>query len=664
MSTMLRNFMPAKVRSNAGCWTCRLRRKKCDEQRPVCDACQALEITCHFEDEKPAWMDGGPLQKEMADNIKAQVKKQASQRRDRKYMELLESGTRGVQLGPNDEPISQPPPPRQGLSFKSSTSHLRSKISSSHLRLSNAHRRMMNGGGMREPSMPPAPHSDSDPNSQSSGAENGFTPPSSHTSGASPPGDAAWSSPIIERKLANDDGGPDVDVHFIMMYLDYVFPYLFPFYRPPVLSGGRGWILDILQCNKSVYYTAISLAAYFFGIVLANGDKSHTECTDRMARKLQTQLELGLRELQKEMRQINSSQTGFNMTEGLIVMQAIVQMVVFEVATSNGDNWKVHLDAAIALFFQVLPKAEDWIETLHGLYTPRWPPPSMGIRRPWSTNQAALRFYTANLVNMDVMSAVSLERPPRLRAYQDTIIPAWFSNECRENAQTAGPLFMEEFTGLHNWIVQMIGDVATLDAWKKEQTKAGTLSPDELVSRGQVMADAIRGSLQTMETERANNESFDLQAMMSMIVEDPMPELPQITGEGRKDNQPSTTNHNKVWLEGVLVYLYVVVFGWQPEHPDIRRYVVSMTETLSGLPRGACIRGMAWPFCIAGCLSPPEDEDKFRAMVKRLGPLEVFGTVKEAAEIQEKVWQCRDHLDESWDVSKCLRILGHRSLLI
>jgi len=68
--------------------------------------------------------------------------------------------------------------------------------------------------------------------------------------------------------------------------------------------------------------------------------------------------------------------------------------------------------------------------------------------------------------------------------------------------------------------------------------------------------------------------------------------------------------------------------------------------------------------CVCGCLSPEEDEPAYRAMGERLGPLKIFGTVKEALEIMEKVWSMRGQLDESWDVSKCLNILGHGVLLI
>ena len=622
--SMLRNFLSVKVRSTGGCWTCRLRRKKCDERRPVCDGCAALEITCHFDDDKPAWMDGGARQREMADSIKAQVKKQASQRRDRKYMEMLESGTHNVHIG-----------------------------------------RLPTDADSRD-------ETDTDPPSHASRNEGGPTPPSSRTSGASPqaPPQAAsqvpWTSNLLELQGAQQDqhhlcGGSEADVHFIMIYLDYIFPYLFPYYRPPVLSGGRGWVLDILQRNKSVYYTAMSLAAYFFGVLLASGDRSHDDCVSGMARQLQHQLELGLRELQKEMLRINHGPEGSDIGEQLIVMQAITQMVVFEVATSNGDNWRVHLDAAIALFFKILPEPNQWSETLDRFSTSSWPTPAMGPRRPWSTKQAALRFFTANLINMDVMSSISLERQPRLRAYQDDVIPGCYSNDCRTSGQTAGPLFMEDFVGLHNWLVQMIGDIATLDAWKKEHIKVGTLQTAELLSRGQILADALCACLGSLDLQKVPS---DPHAMDDSIVEDPLAQLRSPASHSISELQPAAAMQNKIWVHGVMLYLYTVLYGWQPEQADIKQSTSTLTELLTSLPRGTCLRGMVFPFCVGGCLSPPEDEDKYRGMMQRLGPLRVFGTVKDAWEIMEKVWSCREQVDETWDVAKCLRILGHRTLLI
>lgn len=68
------------TRSFNGCWTCRLRRKKCDERKPVCKQCAGLRVPCHSSAAKPAWMDGGIQQEEMAQRLKRQVRSQALRR--------------------------------------------------------------------------------------------------------------------------------------------------------------------------------------------------------------------------------------------------------------------------------------------------------------------------------------------------------------------------------------------------------------------------------------------------------------------------------------------------------------------------------------------------------------------------------------------------------
>ncbi|KAL4950358.1 fungal-specific transcription factor domain-containing protein [Aspergillus filifer] len=62
------------TRSKHGCWTCRLRKKKCDEHRPRCQTCESLSITCYGYGEKPEWMDNGPQEKAVAEGIKQIVK--------------------------------------------------------------------------------------------------------------------------------------------------------------------------------------------------------------------------------------------------------------------------------------------------------------------------------------------------------------------------------------------------------------------------------------------------------------------------------------------------------------------------------------------------------------------------------------------------------------
>ncbi|ANB12968.1 C6 transcription factor [Sugiyamaella lignohabitans] len=44
-------------RSSNGCWTCKKRKKKCDETYPLCQRCIKAKITCFGYGEKPAWFE-------------------------------------------------------------------------------------------------------------------------------------------------------------------------------------------------------------------------------------------------------------------------------------------------------------------------------------------------------------------------------------------------------------------------------------------------------------------------------------------------------------------------------------------------------------------------------------------------------------------------------
>lgn len=73
--------MSIPARSKGACWTCRLRRKKCDEGQPICSTCTTLSVDCYGYDPKPAWADGGILQKEKAEELRCAIKTASSQKR-------------------------------------------------------------------------------------------------------------------------------------------------------------------------------------------------------------------------------------------------------------------------------------------------------------------------------------------------------------------------------------------------------------------------------------------------------------------------------------------------------------------------------------------------------------------------------------------------------
>lgn len=99
-----------KLRSTTGCWTCRLRRKKCDEEQPICSTCATHDLTCFNGKEKPRWMDGRNNEKEQLEKIKNLVKKSAEEKRQRRASKLRQQRSLSVsQIEMPPKAPTQPP---------------------------------------------------------------------------------------------------------------------------------------------------------------------------------------------------------------------------------------------------------------------------------------------------------------------------------------------------------------------------------------------------------------------------------------------------------------------------------------------------------------------------------------------------------------------------
>ncbi|EER22958.1 Fungal Zn binuclear cluster domain containing protein [Coccidioides posadasii C735 delta SOWgp] len=59
-------------RSRSGCFTCRLRRKKCDEGKPVCKACRNLKLKCEYK--RPMWWGNNDQRRNHKELIKELIK--------------------------------------------------------------------------------------------------------------------------------------------------------------------------------------------------------------------------------------------------------------------------------------------------------------------------------------------------------------------------------------------------------------------------------------------------------------------------------------------------------------------------------------------------------------------------------------------------------------
>ncbi|KAI1169596.1 fungal-specific transcription factor domain-containing protein [Nemania sp. FL0916] len=98
-------------RTKTGCYSCRIRRKKCDEAKPHCLACSSRGIDCLGYDAKPAWMAGLGSWQEILESEEAKaIRKSAGtayklrRSRQRRVIEKTSQETRdGLPSGEFDE---------------------------------------------------------------------------------------------------------------------------------------------------------------------------------------------------------------------------------------------------------------------------------------------------------------------------------------------------------------------------------------------------------------------------------------------------------------------------------------------------------------------------------------------------------------------------------
>ncbi|KAI1119009.1 fungal-specific transcription factor domain-containing protein [Nemania sp. NC0429] len=649
-----------KLRSSQGCWTCRLRRKKCDEARPVCAACDSLQINCHYSDTKPEWMDGGVREKQMADELKVMVKKKAMERREKKWSQLPTL----ADLSPSSHPQQQQNQPQQ----------------------------------QQEPQVvdhPMEEAGDPSPSDNTSGSGSG-TPPSETTplsraetndtsrgSSSPPPSSVpSWRAQIRPVTDSFPENKSEVEVSFTMIYLDHVVPFLFPFYRPCLLQSSRGWMLVLLMKNRALFHTALSLANWLFAVVLDSMDGTHGDCKLANWAELQAHQETAIQALQADIRALNERGVANAFRESISCLQSVVQLLEFEAAMADASSWPVHHDAAVVLFDELVThhaSAADragapttpWASILDRIGGPYRRIPLGAGRQLLTSDQSAYQFYTAYLLWIDVIAATANGEVPRLRKHHAELL-----------AGDVPRVLLDEYVGCYSWAVLEVAEVARLAAWKREQQSNGSLSMVDLVKQLCVVRTRL---LQRMETlspppspsscssscpsaadhNRASN-IYDPSAHHPVTPYSGFHEMHAMSLEAHRGS-PAVDLHTRIWAQATITYLFVVASGLQPTLPEIRASVGATIDLFRALPSPLAVRTLVWPFAVTGCLCLKEQEPFFVGLVDAMGAMQVFGTVKEALRIMQVVWKLKDDQciePQMWDIATCFSLLGHRSLLI
>jgi C6 transcription factor Pro1 len=318
--------MSETLRSNAGCWTCRVRRKKCDEAHPACLTCTSLHIPCYGYGPKPVWMDRGAKEREIAKSLRNTVKQTIS----------LQRVHRSRQSSEASETVSHEPTP------------------SSHSNEASSHAVSSAQDILVPDIILPESHRSTDRSNTSSPFNESPSPrlfgsqgcPTSlrdinHPSLAAAAIARSIRNEAFDLVLTNSSWSAlplqfeEDQASLLMHFFDHVLPLQFRFYNPSISEGGRGWLLSILTRTKPLYHVALSLAAYHQQSILVRVNQ--IPCTASL-RKLEERHIECIKALRCHLEQFPIGPQANTCEMNIEIMACIALLIALEVSLACSDS--------------------------------------------------------------------------------------------------------------------------------------------------------------------------------------------------------------------------------------------------------------------------------------------------------------------------------------
>ncbi|KAE9372776.1 hypothetical protein N431DRAFT_376065, partial [Stipitochalara longipes BDJ] len=570
------------ARSNGGCWTCRVRRKKCDETHPTCLTCTSLHIPCYGYGPKPTWMDRGAKEREVAKSLRNAVKQTISLQRMRQSLQSSDASetashgpeppSRPNEASPYDVPSSQDVPVTNVMLSEGLSSAKENNTSSPF----NGSASPRTVGSQDCHTSPLNPNSPSLAVGEIAGVTHNESLDLILTSNN-------WS--VLPLQFEEDQAS------LLMHFFDHVLPLQFRFYNPSILEGGRGWILSILTRTKPLYHVALSLAAYHQQSILVRSNQ--IPCTASL-RKLEERYIECIKALRCHLEQFPIGPEANTCETNIEIMACIALLIALDLFRGDTNHWQMHLKAASSLSFKF---QRDQLREC-----------------PLSkTRRLAVEFFAGVITWYDVLSCASTGQRP-------------FSNFGDINEDAFIPIQFDKLMGCESWVVHLIAEIATLSKWKRRMEATGTLSTWELVRR--VTDIELRLETGLSNVSGRQNELTTMDVTSSTISSNPSESLIQ--------------NITRIFACGALVYLQVIISGPYPALPEIQQGVSRTMAAINALADKELLRNVLWPVCIAGCMATEENESYWRDLISSVSQDRwSFGYPSKVLQIMEECWRLR-----------------------
>jgi C6 transcription factor Pro1 len=493
-------------------------------------------------------------------------------------------------------------------------------------------------------------HAQTDAASGQSGDFDGPSPPSLPNSDLITPAD-----PISAISKELELGG-------IMAYLDYTLPTIFPMYNPSLLRGGRGWLLTRIMQNEALRHIIVGVSAHFLTVVPVIGSPDRMVCETWTLREFKTRVMQAIVRVRQDIGEPSNWQIaarGGGLIGKVRLLESVVHLMLLEIYRADTEQWELHLDAAAMLFRQIMNEkaASDLLSNEENAFqsvfleigaTPVIDGIPLSDYTPWNADQATFYFSASVLAAADIISSISLHKRPRLQELHPMLL-----SEDDSTAQFG--LQLQDVFGCSSRVFLILTDIAVLDEWKRDSKQSGIFSFTQVVRRGGMVEQKITESLADcmalldgLSAEAIHDQSYFVQYLDGAL--------------GRR--QPDTSKMNYIWLLAAQVYLHVVLSGWQPLAPTMRKVVSEAISLFQSTPTHR-LHALAWPFCVVGCIAEPSQENTFRELHGSMGSTAKFGSMAVAMSVLNEFWHSRGSIDNnSLDLAACFAVLGHRIMLL
>jgi hypothetical protein len=447
-----------------------------------------------------------------------------------------------------------------------------------------------------------------------------------------------------------------IESDFISKYLDFVFPALFPFYRPPLFDTGRSWLLQLLGSSQIAHHAALSMSCYFFTMALVDLEGSsgeHAECRLLRWDEVEMHTQSCFEGLRSDMLALDLNMQSTEKGERVGVLGNVAHVLIFEMALGKAAPWSSHLPPAFALFREIMASASDGQSRLTSalleIGPPLWTNPVDGTHI-WSPAQAGFRFSVALLIFVDVVASTALQNPPTLLPYHSEVLA---EIDDGIGLPSDAEIRLSTVVGCRNGVIRCIAETSVLSAWKNNhQIATQSLNVMDLVTRASHISNSLKNIVLGLQNE---NTSTTSSVPGSSHPRGPFDISP---------NPLASSTSSLIWAHAAHLYLTVVVSGWQLSNQDIRSNVAEIIVLLQHVPPYQ-LRALAWPVCVAGCLALEDEQSSFLRVFADLGKVNSAGALDDTRQIVEKVWVRRGIIDGTdWNLGDCFGVLGAPVLLV